>query len=251
MYQETVEIFGQGFTGFFPLKKVFSPTPWSGLSFSKIVDYPETQLKVNFPKLWITILQTPIGGHQPMLYFKSQTTEKYSIAICYTTIAINHCHHLSLDLDPDQYDEESHTHLHHHHRSANLSLKPDPDHLGEESPGQRPPLLLPPSPAGCSNVHLTIIIIIILIILILIIIILTIATQIIVILIAIILIVILIIFGGDCNHLSGSSCLKLFNGSGKSSSLFQTEKHWHHNHCHYHNHHYHHHHCHCHHHTST
>ena len=66
MYQEAVEIFGQGFRVFFPLKKVFSPTLWSGLSFSKIVDYPETQLKVSFPKLWITILQTPIGGHHPM-----------------------------------------------------------------------------------------------------------------------------------------------------------------------------------------
>ena len=83
MYQEAVEILGQGFRGYFPPKKVFSPTPWSGLSFSKIVGYPETQLKASFPKLWITILQTPTGGHHPMLHFKSQTTEKYSIAICH------------------------------------------------------------------------------------------------------------------------------------------------------------------------
>ena len=80
---------GRVLGGFSPLKRFFSPTPWSGLSFSKIVDYPETQLKVSFPKLWITILQTPIGGHHPMLYFKSQTTEKYSIAICQGSRVLN------------------------------------------------------------------------------------------------------------------------------------------------------------------
>ena len=31
----------------------------------------------------ISDLQTAIGGHHPVLYFKTQITEKYSTAMCY------------------------------------------------------------------------------------------------------------------------------------------------------------------------
>ena len=31
----------------------------------------------------VSNLQTPIGGHHPVLYFQIQVTEKYSTAMCY------------------------------------------------------------------------------------------------------------------------------------------------------------------------
>ena len=36
----------------------------------------------------ISDLQTPIGGHHPVLYFTTQITEKYSTAMCYQTTSI-------------------------------------------------------------------------------------------------------------------------------------------------------------------
>ena len=60
-------------------------------------------------------------------------------------------------LQSTQHNHRIEHHLDHHHH---LSLEPDPDHLGEEIPWQRPLLLFHTAPARCSDVHLAIVVLI-------------------------------------------------------------------------------------------